>query len=65
MRWEVPTGVCHTAERMDAKTKPYRPFLEQKIGATAIGLSEEDRITGIATQPDVVKGTVLGLRGIG
>ena len=49
--------VCDTAESMDAKTKPYRPFLEQKIEATAIGLIEEDWLAGIATQHDVVKRT--------
>lgn len=32
--------VCHTAECMDAKTEPCRPFMEQKIEATPIGLVE-------------------------
>jgi hypothetical protein len=44
---------------MGAKTKPYRPFLKQKIEATAVGFIEEDVITGIATQHDVVKGTEI------
>jgi hypothetical protein len=42
---------------MGAKTKPYRPFLKQKIEATAVGFIEKDGITGIATQHDVVKCT--------
>ncbi len=32
---------------MDAKTEPYRPILEQKREATAIGLLEEGWIVGI------------------
>ena len=42
---------------MGAKTEPDRPFLEQKIAATAIGRSEEDGIASIATQQDVAMRT--------
>ena len=49
--------ICHTTESVGAETKPYRPFLKEKIEAAAVGFIEEDGIASIATQHDVVKCT--------
>jgi hypothetical protein len=48
--------VGHAAEGMDAETEPLRSFLKEKIEATAVGLSEEDGIAGVAAQDDVGEG---------
>jgi len=47
--------IGHQTEGMDAVTKSFDPFLDQKVEASAVPIIEENGLAAIATQDGVIE----------
>jgi hypothetical protein len=47
--------IAHQAKRVQAAREPLGPFLKSQAEASAVSVIEEDRLTGVAAEGDMIE----------